>query len=27
MIVDGLVAIANGENPRYIEFKLQSYLD
>ena len=27
MIVDGLGAIANGENPRYIEFKLQSYLD
>ena len=27
MILDGLGAIANGENPRYIEFKLQSYLD
>jgi chemotaxis protein MotA len=27
MIIDGLVAIANGENPRYIEYKLQSYLD
>ena len=27
MIVDGLSSIANGENPRYIEFKLQSYLD
>lgn len=27
MIVDGLGAIANGENPRYIELKLQSYLD
>ncbi|MCX7194071.1 MAG: flagellar motor protein [Proteobacteria bacterium] len=27
MIVDGLGAIANGENPRFIELKLQSYLD
>ncbi len=27
MIVDGLGSIANGENPRYIELKLQSYLD
>ena len=27
MVVDGLGAIANGENPRYIELKLQSYLD
>jgi len=27
MIVDGLVAIANGENPRLIELKLQGYLD
>ncbi len=27
MIVDGLIAIVNGENPRYIELKLQSYLD
>jgi chemotaxis protein MotA len=27
MVVDGLGAIANGENPRFIELKLQSYLD
>ena len=27
MVVDGLGAIANGENPRYIELKLLSYLD
>lgn len=27
MVVDGLGAIANGENPRFIEQKLQSYLD
>lgn len=27
MVIDGLGAIANGENPRYIELKLQSYLD
>lgn len=27
MIVDGLVAIANGENPRLIELKLQGYID
>ncbi len=27
MIVDGLGSIANGENPRYIELKLQGYLD
>lgn len=27
MVVDGLAAIANGENPRYIELKLLSYLD
>ena len=27
MVVDGLGAIANGENPRYIELKMQSYLD
>ncbi|MFA6970915.1 MAG: flagellar motor protein [Gallionella sp.] len=27
MVVDGLGAIANGENPRLIELKLQSYLD
>lgn len=26
MVVDGLGAIANGENPRYIELKLQSFL-
>lgn len=26
MIVDGLGSIASGENPRYIEHKLQSYL-
>lgn len=27
MIVDGLVGIANGENPRLLEIKLRSYLD
>ncbi|MDO8208101.1 MAG: flagellar motor protein [Gallionella sp.] len=27
MVVDGLGAIANGENPRLIELKLQSYLN
>ncbi len=27
MVVDGLGSIANGENPRLIELKLQSYLD
>jgi len=27
MIVDALAAIANGDNPRLIEIKLQSYLD
>lgn len=27
MIVDGLAAIANGDNPRLIEIKLQSYID
>ncbi|MDX8379093.1 MAG: flagellar motor protein [Gallionella sp.] len=27
MVVDGLGSIANGENPRYIELKLISYLD
>lgn len=27
MVVDGLRSIANGENPRLIEIKLQSYLD
>ncbi|OGS98779.1 MAG: flagellar motor protein [Gallionellales bacterium RIFCSPLOWO2_12_FULL_59_22] len=27
MIVDGLVGIANGDNPRLIEARLQSYLD
>ncbi len=27
MVVDGLGLIANGENPRYIELKLESYLD
>ena len=27
MIVDGLAAIANGDNPRLIETKLQGYLD
>lgn len=27
MVIDGLGAIANGENPRYIELKLQSYLN
>ena len=26
-VIDGLGAIANGENPRYIELKLQSYLN
>jgi len=26
MIVDGLAAIANGENPRLVEIRLQSYL-
>ena len=25
MVVDGLVGIANGENPRLVEIKLQSY--
>lgn len=27
MVVDGLVGIANGDNPRLIEIKLQSYID
>ena len=27
MVVDGLVGIANGDNPRLIETKLQGYLD
>ncbi|MEI7456842.1 MAG: flagellar motor protein [Nitrosomonadales bacterium] len=27
MVIDGLGAIANGENPRFIELKLQSYLN
>lgn len=27
MIVDGLVGIANGDNPRLIEIKLRSYID
>ena len=27
MVVDGLAGIANGDNPRLIEIKLQSYLD
>lgn len=27
MIVDGLVGIANGDNPRLLQIKLQSYLD
>lgn len=27
MIVDGLVGIANGDNPRLLETKLQSYID
>ena len=27
MIVDGLVGIANGDNPRLLEIKLRSYLD
>ncbi len=27
MIIDALAAIANGDNPRLIEIKLQSYLD
>lgn len=27
MIVDGLVGIANGENPRLLEIKLRSYID
>lgn len=27
MVVDGLVGIANGDNPRLVEIKLQSYLD
>lgn len=27
MVVDGLVGIANGDNPRLIKTKLQSYLD
>lgn len=27
MIVDGLVSIANGENPRLVELKLQGYLE
>ena len=27
MIVDGLAAIANGDNPRLIEIKLKSYID
>lgn len=27
MVVDGLVGIANGDNPRLIEIKLQGYLD
>lgn len=27
MIVDGLVGIANGDNPRLLEIKLQSYID
>jgi len=26
MLVDGLIAIASGENPRYIESKLQGYI-
>ena len=26
ILVDGLVAIANGENPRFVEIKLQGYL-
>lgn len=27
MVVDGLVGIANGDNPRLLEIKLRSYLD
>lgn len=27
MIVDGLMGIANGDNPRFLEIKLQSYID
>ena len=27
MVVDGLGAIANGDNPRFIQLKLESYLD
>lgn len=27
MVVDGLVGIANGDNPRLVEIKLQSYID
>lgn len=27
MVVDGLVGIANGDNPRLIEIKLQGYID
>jgi flagellar motor component MotA len=26
MVVDGLVGIANGDNPRLLEIKLQSYI-
>ena len=26
MVVDGLVGIANGDNPRLLEIKLQSYM-
>jgi chemotaxis protein MotA len=26
MLVDGLASIASGENPRYIENKLQGYI-
>ena len=27
MVVDGLAGIANGDNPRLVEIKLQSYID
>ena len=27
MIIEGLIAIADGENPRTIEMKLEGYLD
>ena len=27
MIVDGLVGIANGDNPRLVETKLQGYIE